>query len=253
MISKLIILLLIIIIICLIVNNILWIWDYQTSRNVQKTTFWAEFPKRYENLVVKEITCSKSKCAYWPAIQNVISHYDVICLCDDNNYYNITYWSPGDKYKKRYMEKHNDENILNYKTIYEVRKVKTTETLNRRKKFKLNGYKYICKKFENVNQPIELKFVYQLVYNISGIEWGIISHNCHYHAKDVCEIILGRKKLKEYIRKFNPKHFERYVSNFKPLIFFKVIIKENLHRANRSGYIININSNNNQSEEDQTD
>lgn len=228
MIIKLIILLFVIIITCLIVNNLLWIWDYQTSRNVQKTTFWTEFPERYENLVVKEITCSKSKCTFWPSIQKVISHYDVVCLCDDNNYYNITFWNPTEKYKKRYIKKHNDEKILNFDAIYEVRKVKTREMFNHRKTFNLHGYKYICKKFRKVNHPIALKFVYQLVHNITGIEWGIISHNCHYHAKDVCEIVLEQKKLKEYIQKFNPKHFERYVSEFKPLILFKEILKENL-------------------------
>lgn len=245
MFSRLIIFLLIIITICLIINNLLWFWDYQTSRNVQKTTFWTKFPSRYENLTVKEITCSKSKCTFWPTIQNVISHYDVICLCDDGNYYNITFWNPSDKYKKHYVKKHNDPTILDYKSIYEVRKVKPFEMINRRKAFKLNGYKYICKKFNKVNFPIELKFVYQLVHNITGIEWGIISHNCHYHAKDVCEIILERKKLKKYIKEFNPKHFERYVSDFKPLILFKEVLKENLiNRSHAFQDIINIKSEN---------
>lgn len=253
MITKLIILLIIVVTCCLIINNLIWIWDYQTSRNVQKATFWAKFPKRYENLMVKEITCSKSKCTFWPTIQNIISHYDVICLCDDGNYYNITYWNATDKYKKHYAKKHNEYSILDFKAIYEVRKVKPVEMINHRKTFKLNRYKYICKKFKKLNEPVELKFVYQLVHNITGVEWGIISHNCHYHAKDVCELILGQKKLKDYIQKFNPKHFERYVSDFKPLILFKEVLKENLHRASRSGYIININSEHNQSEDDQAE
>lgn len=235
---------------CLILNNLIWILDYQTSKNVQKTSYWTEFPKRYENLIVKEITCSKSKCTFWPTIQNIISHYDVICLCDDNNYYNITYWDATNKYKKHYAEKHNDTSILNYKGIYEVHRVKKmSETFNHRKTFKMHGYKYICKKFKKVEHPVELKFVYQLIHNITGIEWGIISHNCHYHAKDVYEIVLGQKKLKEYIQKFNPKHFERYVSNFKPLILFNEILKENLRRASRSCYVINIKSDQDQTED----
>jgi hypothetical protein len=217
---------LIVIVIVLIINNLLWIFDYLTSKNVQKTSYWMKFPEELKNLKVVSISCSKSKCTFWPTIQNVISHYDVICLCDDGNYYNISLYYPTDNSKQKIKDI--DPKALEYKTWYRVDKVKVKDSNFNRKVFELHGYKYICKKFKKLKDQLKLSFIYQLVHDVTGIPWGLISHNCHAHAKEVCRIALDKKSLKYYVKHFNPKHFEQYISQFKPMLTLKEVISENI-------------------------
>ncbi len=215
---------LIIVIIVLVLNNIAWFIDYYTSKNIQQTTHWCDFPKEYENLNVVKISCSKSKCNFWPDLQNVVSHYDIICQCDDGNYYNITYYYPNEKDIQELLKTRQD--ARKFKNWYRVDRVYPRTNQFNRKYFTVHDWKYVCKKFRAVKRPVKLSFVYTLVHNVTGVNWGIISHNCHRHAKTVCNIVLDKPFLKEYIHKFNPMHFEFYDSKFKPLIVLKEVMSE---------------------------
>lgn len=225
------IIILIVLVFC--INNLLLIFDYYKSKNIYSSVYWIE--NEFPDLLVTEISCSKSKCSFWPTIQNVVCHYDVICKCNDGNYYNITYCYPTLELRKKYI----DQVKYDFKNWYIIQRVKLIKD-GFRYSFKINGYKYKVKKFNKVNQPIKLDLVYQLVQNLLKLDWYLFDFNCHCQAKLVNWIVLEKEKFNLF-KIWSEKNFELYKSDFKPLLFIKQVLNENFNpKSIWNNYELNI-------------